>query len=369
VDELANRYEELTLVYSLDEHAKNLSEGLIGIRTLLAKFSEYFRADLAVYVTKETAAPVLAMNPRKPIENVDLVLIETRGNLFRFTEASKSTLVINGVDDDRRRFLFKDLPFKVLACPLTTGTCVDGMIALLRHYDEDDFTNSDRNLANVLVAQAGVLIRNRTILQQATALTEQIAASIVQAIEAKDCYTAGHSERVKTIALKLGIGLQLPSNDLQELYWAGLLHDVGKIAVPDVILTNPGRLTPDEYTLMKTHPERGYEILRHIDRLGEGALQGVRHHHERFEGEGYPHGLSGCAIPLPARIIAIADTYDAICTSRAYRPARSHDGAMEEIRRVSGNQLDPELVTLFDSMCAKDTRWLQELRATELSDG
>ena len=137
------------------------------------------------------------------------------------------------------------------------------------------------------------------------------------------------------------------------------MHDVGKIGIPDAILCKPARLTKDEYTFIMVHPERSYEILRHIDQL-KNAVHGARHHQEMWDGTGYPHRLKGDRIPLHARIMAVADTYDSITSSRAYRAGRSHEVAMAEIARVSGTQLDPSMVEIFARLCATDPEpeWL-----------
>jgi HD-GYP domain-containing protein (c-di-GMP phosphodiesterase class II) len=179
--------------------------------------------------------------------------------------------------------------------------------------------------------------------------TEQMAGALIEAVDAKDPYTRGHSDRVNYYAMQLGKARKLSDAELQALYWASLLHDVGKIAVPDMVLSKLGKLDDDEYTLMKMHSERGHDILKNIAQL-QTSLPGMRHHHERFDGEGYPHGLVGVDIPLHARIIAIADTYDAITSSRSYRPARSHEQAMDIVHMVAGTQLDPDLVAIWSEL-------------------
>ena len=135
--------------------------------------------------------------------------------------------------------------------------------------------------------------------------TREMAAALIEAVEAKDPYTRGHSERVHHIAMEIGRALRLPARELDNLFWGSLLHDVGKIGIPDAVLCKPGRLTRDEFTFIMVHPERSYEILRHIDRL-QGAVPGARHHQEKYDGTGYPHGLAGNDIPYNARIIAVA---------------------------------------------------------------
>jgi len=177
-----------------------------------------------------------------------------------------------------------------------------------------------------------------------------VLRTMVNVLEQRDSYTAGHSRRVTEIAMAIAARLELSEEDTKTLRLAGMIHDVGKIGIEDTILRKPGRLTDEEFAAIRTHPERGVQIIEPLDFL-KGALPIVRHHHECFDGRGYPAGLKGEAIPLGARIVAIADTYDAITSSRAYRRARSQDAALSEIERCSGTQFDPELASLFVEIC------------------
>ena len=167
--------------------------------------------------------------------------------------------------------------------------------------------------------------------------------SLVSAIDAKDPYTSGHSERVNILSMLLGKTMGLDPDEMEILRWASLLHDVGKIGMPEEILKKPGALTPEEFEIVKEHPDRGYKMLDPIRQLSAASL-GVRCHHERYDGTGYPLGLGGAEIPLAARIISVADTYDALTTHRSYRPGREPEGAFEVIRKVRGSQLDPVVV-------------------------
>ena len=170
--------------------------------------------------------------------------------------------------------------------------------------------------------------------------------SLISAVDAKDAYTRGHSERVHLAACALGRALGLDAGPGSPLYWASLLHDVGKIGAPDQILKKPGKLTPGEYRIMQEHPHRGDELLTPLTWLGQARL-GVRHHHERFDGSGYPDGLAGEAIPLIARIIAVADTFDAVTSRRSYRDAGGVEHALTVLREAAGSQLDPAVVNAF----------------------
>lgn len=171
--------------------------------------------------------------------------------------------------------------------------------------------------------------------------------ALANAVEARDAYTGQHAERVAAYGLRIARAHGTRIADEPQVEFAFLLHDVGKVAVPDAILFKPDRLDSAERALMERHAHIGWKILRDIDWLGEAKLV-VRHHHERWDGAGYPDGLAGEAIPLAARIFAVADTLDALTSDRPYRPAKSFAAAREIIAACAGSQFDPAVVEAFD---------------------
>lgn len=170
--------------------------------------------------------------------------------------------------------------------------------------------------------------------------------AIICSLEEKDGYTHGHSLRVAEFSLDLGRKLGLSEKELRELEIAALLHDIGKIGIPDSILLKSSKLTISEFEIMKSHPVRSGKILEKISSL-RSLLPAIRHHHERYDGFGYPDGLKGNEIPLYARIILIADTFDAMTSTRPYRLALDKESAYQELKRCSGSQFDPYLVEVF----------------------
>jgi HD-GYP domain-containing protein (c-di-GMP phosphodiesterase class II) len=184
-------------------------------------------------------------------------------------------------------------------------------------------------------------------LRARLARLEREAAALANAVEARDAYTGKHAERVAAYGLRIG---QAAGVDVgPQIEFGFLLHDIGKVAVPDAILFKPGPLSPEERALVVKHPEIGSEILRHIDFLDEAKVV-VRHHHERWDGAGYPDGLAGEAIPVQARVFALADTLDALTTDRPYRAAVPWAEARVAIRAESGTQFDPKIVAAYDSI-------------------
>ncbi|HET7354505.1 MAG TPA: HD-GYP domain-containing protein [Gaiellaceae bacterium] len=209
-------------------------------------------------------------------------------------------------------------------------------------------------------------LRTRTIeLVESNRLLEESALEAVESlnatVDAKDPYTAGHSQRVQRIAVAIGEELGLERERLEVLRFAGLFHDIGKIAVPDAILMKPDRLTELEFEIVKHHPDDGARIVARLRRL-EAAVPAILHHHERWDGNGYPHGLCGEGIPLEAAIVGLADAVDAMTTDRPYSCARTLDEATEEVVRNRGTQFAPAVVDAFVALAER----APELFETEL---
>jgi putative two-component system response regulator len=177
--------------------------------------------------------------------------------------------------------------------------------------------------------------------------TEGLLLALGEAVEQRDRNMAGHCERLAYLAVALGVVMRLERTSLLALYRGGYLHDVGKVGIPDSILFSPGPLTAEEWVIMRSHTTRGEEICRHLKSL-QPVLPIIRNHHERFDGSGYPDGLRGTHIPLLARVIQIADIYDALTSRRSYKPAYSPVKALETIlEETSRGWRDPQIVELF----------------------
>ncbi len=212
----------------------------------------------------------------------------------------------------------------------------------------DAFDEQDMELLASIGNQAGVALQRVRLLSEFDNLFFSTIRSLVRAIDLKDGYTHGHSERVTAFALKLAGELGLSRHEREVLQLAGLLHDVGKIGVPESVLNKPGELTDAEFEQMKLHPVHGAEIVSNIEsrNIPEIALA-IRHHHERWDGSGYPDGLAGEALPLAARVLALADAFDAMTSDRPYQKGFSMDRAVEVVRSCSGTQFAPDLAVAF----------------------
>jgi len=207
-------------------------------------------------------------------------------------------------------------------------------------------TEDEVRLLEALGAQAAVALENaRLYVQLEEAYIEAILA-LAKAMDARDAYTADHSARLAEWAVATAQKLGCTPEEIEALRWAALLHDIGKIGVPDRILEKPGPLSEEEWMVMKRHPEIGAEIVAPVKKLASVAPI-IRAHHEHWDGNGYPQGLKGEEIPLPARILAVVDAYGAMIDDRLYRKGRSHEEAVEELRRCAGTQFDPKVVEAF----------------------
>lgn len=170
--------------------------------------------------------------------------------------------------------------------------------------------------------------------------------ALAQAIDAKDPYTMGHSDRVSLYSVGIGVYMGLDSQAIRDIYVAALLHDVGKIGIEDAILKKPANLTPDEFEIMKQHPDKGARIMAKVEKL-KNVIPGMRHHHERYGGGGYPSNLKGEDIPIAARIIHVADSFDAMTTDRPYSRAMTFEAGIRRLEEISGTQVDPGVVQAF----------------------
>lgn len=234
-----------------------------------------------------------------------------------------------------------------------------------------DFITKPYNIHEIPIMIERNLVRHSMLADQTRRYEDAVQQSyratleaLLAALNIRDTETEGHSERVAAYTMAMARRLNLSAEELRAIELGALLHDIGKIGVPDSILYKPGPLTAEEWAIMKQHPVIGYQMCMKIDALRPAAPI-VLHHHERWDGQGYPHGLAGDAIPLGARIFAIADTLDAMTSDRPYRKALSFTEAREEILRCSGKQFDPAMVELF--LDIPEEEW-QRMRAASVAE-
>lgn len=232
----------------------------------------------------------------------------------------------------------------VMCVPLRTTDDVLGALYADSQSGPGRFNETDLELLAAIGNQAGVALHRVRLLKELQDLLLDTIKAIAATIDARDGYTHRHSERVSTLTGRLARELGLSDEQRETAELSALLHDVGKIAVSDAILNKPGKLTPDEYAEMQKHPVHGAWILGNIQSPTiKAVLPGVRYHHERWDGSGYPEGLTGEAIPFLGRLIGVADFYDAVASARSYRPALSVEQAVQMVRDGAGKHFDPSI--------------------------
>ena len=212
--------------------------------------------------------------------------------------------------------------------------------------DGSMLTSVDSKLCDSLAATLAIFLRNTILFADTQSMFVGTLRALTSAIDAKDSYTHGHSERVALVASLLSDAAGLDAESRRRVHLSGLVHDVGKIGVPEAVLSKPGKLTDEEFEQIKLHPEIGARILQDIRQMHD-LIPGVLYHHERWDGRGYPHGLAGRDIPLFGRVIGLADAFDAMSSTRTYRRSLSRDQVLAEVRRCRNSQFDPELADLF----------------------
>ena len=230
-----------------------------------------------------------------------------------------------------------------LSSPLLISDQIFGVLNLTDKLDRSDFTAKDEGIVGILLQKAGIKLENQALYEGVYASLLDTLNSLVTTLEAKDPYTHQHSRRVTDYAVMIAQNLGLGEQDLEMLEFAGLLHDIGKIGVREEILTKTGRLTKEEYEAIMQHPVVGEKI---VQPLGLSPMERaiIRNHHERIDGRGYPDGLAGEAIPFLARIVGVADAFDAMTSTRSYRQALSSEAALEELETNRGTQFDSKIV-------------------------
>jgi HD-GYP domain-containing protein (c-di-GMP phosphodiesterase class II) len=356
-EEVLHCYEQINFLFDVSAQIAALSDGEELRRLLLVKLRDLFDAEAVYYLSadrnmlkhlgpvgevRQAWASVPAwtvsgeIGPRQAFPGVDLPSelgtavqrLEQKKRVFAFVDDSSSS---TGHSTSMWGLVAED----------DGGSAIIGVIRR-----QPPFVSADVLLFESTLTYASHVLDNLRLLDRLKRTSFEAVRALVNAIEQKDPYTAGHSERVGFLARVTGEHMGLPALQVQQLEWAGLLHDVGKIGIPEDLLNKPGRLSPEEYGIIKGHPSRSFEVLRPVAQLGN-LLEAVLYHHENPDGTGYPRGLKGAEIPLMARIIHVVDVFDALTSTRSYREAHPASKAIEILRNDAGTKLDAEVARKF----------------------
>lgn len=294
--------------------------------------------------------------------NQDLNLNECQKIVTQFQEQARIQPVVHNLLFHNQKIEQSNLTGTFALVPVAKGNFIAGWLLAINKEEVQTPSESSSSYSTSysecefgtfevgLMAASGILIanhaRNAQLFADQESLTIGVIRSLINSVDAKDPYTCGHSDRVALMAKRLAKQYGLDEEKCEQIYMTGLLHDVGKIGIPDDVLLKPGRLTDEEFDIIKQHPEIGYNILKHLKPL-EYTLPGVLHHHERYDGKGYPHQLAGEDIPLDGRILAVVDAYDAMTSSRPYRKAMPFEKAESILLENAGTQWDAKLIKCF----------------------
>ena len=341
------------------------------LRMLLEQVSLLLDAEASslFLIDQNSGEAILHLSTRTDRRLVENYRIPQGKGLIQHVIASGETLVVNDAQKDRRHFNGVDVlsnfqTRSALAVALvasrielgrqrgsTQGRIIGGLEVLNKM--NGGFTKMDIALAEIFASQAATIQQTARLYNQMDDLMMQLLTSLMHAVDAKDPYTRDHSKCVSDFAAAIGLEMGLPAEDINQLRLGGLLHDVGKIGIPDEILKKTDQLNREEFQEIYRHPQIGYKIVENVSFHGREVLKAIIEHHERLDGSGYPLGLRGNEISMIGRIMAVADSFHAMISDRPYRLALSHEKAFEELSKYSGVQYDERCVLALKIAYAK----------------
>ncbi len=313
------------------------------LKLILDSSAKEFESDVACLYFVDKTSKQLALKASTGIydKSIKDLIFDHCLEISQYTTATGEPSIYNDPDLD---YSSEELGVKSSLCqPLKAKGQITGTLIVIRIKNPHPFTHGQLTGLGLLASKAAGAIENSNLYEDLKDTYVATVEALATAIEARDSYTRGHTERVYVLSCILAEELGWDESKLGDLKIGGILHDIGKIAVPDAILNKPGPLTKEEFEIMRQHPEQGARMVESISFLRQ-ALPYILSHHERHDGKGYPFGLEGDEIPYPGRLLAVVDTIDAITSDRPYRKGRSMAKAIDEVRRNAGTQFHPEVV-------------------------
>jgi hypothetical protein len=346
-DELKKSKDRLSILYQISRSISSTLELNNILKVILdfsVKTSGAGRGSIMLLDKKKRIFSIKIPHDKSE-KNMDKITFAENENTIGWVVKNKKFLYIEDLENDpyfsKVKIISRQIK-QLLIIPIIVEDKVIGVINL-----ENTSLNPDIiDLLKSFSEGAAVAINNARLYQKIQDSYFEIVKALAQAIEAKDPYTHGHSERVMQYTVQIAQKLGLPKKEIDSLRYAAILHDIGKIGVRGIVLNNPNGLSSEEYDEIKKHPLVGEGIIKPIELL-EPIRPLIRHHHEWYNGKGYPDGLSEGNIPLGARILAVADAYDAMKSDRPYRKALTEETAIQELKRGSGTQFEPKIVEVF----------------------
>ncbi len=340
----------LEVLYKADAAFRNIEDLEALLENLLGIIMESIPASRGFVFLIQRDTGALIPYARRPagmkVDDGEIVVSQT---ILQTAVRQRASIISNDALVDERFIHSRsvaELQVRSAMCaPLASRSNVLGIVYVDSH-KANSFNRRDLALFSALALKVASAVENARLYDDLRGLFYNTVETLVRTIQAKDQYTAGHSTRVSRYALMIAEKLGLSTKEKHQLYLASMLHDIGKIGVPDDLLNHPGRLSDDDMKRVRSHVQVGASM---IEMLGEmhPIVPLIRHHHECFDGTGYPDGLKGEQIPLISRIIAVADMYDAMTSDRPYRKRRTHQTAVDEIIAMAGTKLDPNVANTF----------------------
>lgn len=350
-EKVRRRTKELTLLYQIGQ---DLSSTL-KLDKVLAIIVDSFCAVLDIEICslllfdEESNEMVIKVARGLNEEIIAQTKIKSGESISGWVAQYKEAILIDDIEKDPRFCRSNNEKYytrSFISVPLIAKDKVIGVINVNNKSSRQSFTQEDLNIVKGIAAEAAIAVENARLYTSLEETYIRTVMSLTSAINAKDHYTKTHSEHVTEYAAAIAQEMKIPKGEIEEIKHACQLHDLGKIGVPDYILTKPGKLTPEEWKEIKLHSLKSAEILSPLVFLGD-IIGLVEQHHERYDGLGYPFGFKGEDIKLGARIMAVADSFDAMITDRPYRKALTREEAIAELKNNSGTQFDPKVVEAF----------------------
>ncbi len=353
----------IDIILTLDEINKAISSSLSRdkiISTAILHIERIVQCDLVVLLGEEKGELVVLAS-HCPASEIPEELKQgshpdTAGSCAETAFANGKRCYISSLKSSKKLphldKLLREAGMKsLLAIPIISKESVNGVL-LLGDNDTDKFLEGDVFTIEKIADQMAVALGNARLYEDMKNLFISTVSSLANAIDAKSPWTKGHSERVMHVAENIARAMGMDDAAVERVRLGGLLHDIGKIGIMEAVLEKPEKLSEDDFPPMRLHPEKGVAILAPIEQLKD-VLPCILHHHERFDGSGYPGGLQGTSIPIEARIIAVADAFDAMVSERPYKKGNSVKETLEELKKGSGSQFDPEVVECFNDYVIK----------------
>jgi HD-GYP domain-containing protein (c-di-GMP phosphodiesterase class II) len=342
--ETLERYRELNLFYQISEKLSECRDLASVIGIVAEEIKKRIEFDNLIVMTRnedtlklEKVYDHMPSQLSRSLHSIDSIITSV-------VESGRAE-IINDLQEDKRCLKLSDRIRSMIVAPLSVKNRITGIIAIYGS-KRNIYKSNDLKFFNSISFQAAVAIENARLYEAMKETFFETVKTLAETIEKRDPYTGGHTHRVMNYSVQTGREMGLPEVEIARLKLAALMHDIGKIGISDIILQKSCNLTDEEYEVMKKHCSFGDEIIRNIRQLRD-IIPGVRSHHERFDGNGYPDRLSGSRIPLIGRIICVTDAYDAMTSDRPYRKGLSRDYAMDELVRCSGAHFDPKIVDAF----------------------